>query len=109
MLKGFFMDRLLNETLLRFHEVTRLFCARNSNRPIHLSTLIRWRTRGVRGIKLEAVRIGGRWFTSREALARFITRLTCAATDSSQVRSEPSANRKRMIGLANRQLDAMGV
>ena len=42
----------------------------------HVSTLHRWRLRGVRGVKLETVLIGGRRFTSEEALRRFADRLT---------------------------------
>lgn len=42
----------------------------------HISTLIRWYTKGVRGVKLETALIGGRRFTSLEAIQRFIDRLT---------------------------------
>jgi hypothetical protein len=54
--------------------------ARNGNRT-HLSTLLRWITRGAKApsgqrVLLEAVRLGGRWMTSREALQRFAERLT---------------------------------
>ena len=39
------------------------------------STLWRWATRGVKGVKLETVRIGaGRVYTSRQALTRFLER-----------------------------------
>ena len=38
----------------------------------HISTLHRWRVRGVRGKKLETLLVGGKRFTSREALDRFI-------------------------------------
>jgi hypothetical protein len=41
----------------------------------HRSTAIRWADRGVRGSRLETVTIGGRRYTSREALTRFIARL----------------------------------
>jgi hypothetical protein len=37
----------------------------------HVSTLIRWWRRGLKGKKLETVLIGGRRFTSAEALRRF--------------------------------------
>jgi hypothetical protein len=40
------------------------------SRP-HISTVWRWIQRGVRGVKLETYLIGGRRFTSREALERF--------------------------------------
>ena len=38
----------------------------------HISTLHRWRLRGVRGKKLETLLVGGKRFTSREAIDRFI-------------------------------------
>lgn len=40
----------------------------------HLSTVIRWSRQGVGGVKLETLLIGGRRFTSREAVTRFIER-----------------------------------
>jgi hypothetical protein len=48
---------------------------------VHLSTIVRWITRGVRSpagelIRLEALRCGGRWISSLEALQRFSERLT---------------------------------
>jgi hypothetical protein len=46
----------------------------------HVSTLVRWAMRGVRGRRLETVVIGGRRFTSVEAIRRFI--------DSSDRRSQ---------------------
>src|SRR5262245_13275728 len=55
------------------------------------STLSRWIRNGLltpdgRVVKLEAARIGGRWLTSRAALARFATALTPpAGSDTSPV------------------------
>jgi hypothetical protein len=54
--------------------------ARNGKRT-HLSTLLRWIHLGARGpsgepVRLEAVRLGSRWLTSREALQRFASALT---------------------------------
>jgi hypothetical protein len=53
---------------------------RNGARP-QLSTLLRWVLEGVRGldgrlVRLEAVRLGRKWVTSRQALQRFTTALT---------------------------------
>ena len=47
----------------------------------HFQTVLRWVIHGSKGpsgsrIRLEAVRLGGRWMTSREALQRFAERLT---------------------------------
>ena len=38
----------------------------------HISTLHRWRLRGVRGRRLETFLTGGRRFTTIEAIARFL-------------------------------------
>lgn len=38
------------------------------------STAWRWAKRGLKGVKLEVVQIGGKAFTSRQALTRFIAR-----------------------------------
>ncbi len=38
----------------------------------HRATLLRWATRGLRGCYLEAEPIGARWFTSCEAIERFL-------------------------------------
>jgi hypothetical protein len=46
----------------------------------HVSTLFRWATRGVRGVKLETCLLGGRRYTSRQALQRF----SSAATGATQ-------------------------
>lgn len=42
----------------------------------HIATIVRWATRGVKGVKLETIMVGGRRFTSVEAIARFIERLS---------------------------------
>src|SRR5262245_27081454 len=44
-------------------------------RPISFSTVWRWMRRGVRGVRLESMPVGGVLFTSSEALARFFAAL----------------------------------
>jgi len=44
----------------------------------HTNTLHRWRTKGVKGVKLESAKIGGARVTSVEALARFAEKLSGA-------------------------------
>jgi hypothetical protein len=41
----------------------------------HVTTLYRWALHGVRGVRLETVIVGGRRFTSREAIGRFLATL----------------------------------
>jgi hypothetical protein len=55
----------------------------------HLSTLRRWCGRGVRGVRLETVVVGGRRFTSRVAIEQFIERTT-AARDGGSISARPS-------------------
>lgn len=49
---------------------------RRKARPVHPSTIQRWRHPGVKGVRLECVRIGGVWHTSLEAFQRFCDKLT---------------------------------
>lgn len=67
------------ESLISFAELARRLPRRRRGRPVHRSTIHRWRDPGLRQIQLEAVLIGGVWCTSREAFARFCSRLTKAA------------------------------
>jgi Protein of unknown function (DUF1580) len=61
------------------------------------ATLWRWRTKGVRGVKLETLLIGGRRYVSRVALQQFIDAVTSAAsrTEESPAASKPSNETKR--------------
>lgn len=47
----------------------------NPSCPPHVATIWRWCLRGVAGVTLESVKIGGSRFTSKEAVERFIHRL----------------------------------
>ena len=49
-------------------------------RKVHVSTIWRWSSRGIRGIKLATVRVGGMIFTSREALRNFFDQLNNSET-----------------------------
>jgi Protein of unknown function (DUF1580) len=62
----------------------RLFPGHRGGVSVNPSTVFRWVTKGTRGsdgsvVKLEAARVGGRWLTSRGAIARFVAALTAAA------------------------------
>ena len=76
---------------------------------LHVSTILRWILRGVDGVKLEAVRLGGRWVTSREALQRFAERLT-PRLDGDPVHTPrtPTA-RRRASERAERELGIFGI
>lgn len=65
-------------SLLSEHRLTFRDLASRSN--VNLSTVWRWATRGVRGVVLESLRIGGKRFTTEEAFVRFANALTRAST-----------------------------
>jgi hypothetical protein len=50
-----------------------------------LSTCWRWHRKGVRGIRLETIVIGGKRFTSAQAIERFALALTTASEATSTV------------------------
>jgi hypothetical protein len=94
---------ILGETIVSMGEVARR--VRCGGRSLHLSTVNRWRKPGLGGVCLEAVRLGGRWVTSLEALDRFVT-----ATTPSNLKPAPapSPSSRRRASVA-RALEAEGL
>jgi hypothetical protein len=92
-----------NETLISLTEAAK----RLPGRP-NITTVWRWRNRGVRGVKLESILSGGRRFTSVEALRRFQERVTAAA-DGEPVRAESPQQRLRAIERAEQRAAELGV
>ena len=72
-----------------------------------IRTVWRWMRRGAKGTRLESVTIGGRRYTSREALERFIRSQNSdhLTTPVSTVTSR----RKQGLEAAEAELDAAGV
>ncbi len=70
-----------------------------------LCAIWRWRTKGVRGRKLETVIIGGRPYTSIEAIQRFAEHR--GGTDAPSIRSP--RQRDRAIDRAERELREAGI
>src|SRR5262249_19645915 len=64
---------------------------RRGDRPPHASCLFRWAKYGLRGVRLETLRVGGTLCTSREALERFFARL--AETDDPPAPASRVGNR----------------
>ena len=93
----------------------RLFPGHRGSKFVGPSTPFRWSTKGVKTasgevIKLEAVRVGTRWLTSRSAVARFVAALTAAATPQSKV-AEPArtpTQRQRAADRAASELKRRG-
>jgi hypothetical protein len=86
---------------------------RGGARPT-LGCLLRWVLHGSRcpsgeRVRLEAVRLGGRWVTSREALQRFAERLTPRMDDEPPAPPRTANQRRRESERAAQELERMGV
>ena len=105
---------LQSERLLSLTDATKTVPVIDGKRP-HVSTVWRWCRKGVRGVRLEHVRLGHRICTSGEALNRFANRL--AEVDTTSVERESggtpkprtSAQRQRDIERADAELSAAGI
>ena len=98
-----FDNGILSEQTVTLTEACRII----PGRP-HISTVWRWHHRGCRGIRLETAVIGGRRFTSREAIVRFIERTT-ESRDGVTSTPTPSRNRQAAIKAAEQELAEAGI
>lgn len=90
----------------------------NGRRP-HVSTLWRWCRKGLKGVRLEYVRVGSKIAVSRQGLDRFFVELAAAdaaAESTPPPTQQPAAQkprsekaRARAIEAARRKLKAAGV
>jgi len=93
-----------SETLIQFPDARSAF---PGGRRISLATLHRWRLTGIRGVKLDTVLIGGLRYTSREAIARFIS-----AQNFQEAPAAPAitpSQRRKQSEAARAELEKMGV
>ena len=74
---------------------------------VHVSTMHRWRMKGVRGVRLETFLRGGVRHTTDGALERFFAAITAAADGTAPVRT--SRQREREVAAAERELAEAGI
>lgn len=89
-------SQLMSEKLIGLSDVADKFPSARSGKPVSFSCVLRWITSGIKGpagnrIRLEAIRLGGRWLTTEEALARWTDKLT---PDLSVEKTENKKRRK---------------
>jgi hypothetical protein len=102
------------ETLLSLSQAARALPSSRGGRPVTLSCVLRWVLDGVRlpsgeVVRLEALRIGGRWLTSQEAIQRFAERLTPRLDGEPAPTPRTPAARRRASERAARELEAAGI
>jgi Protein of unknown function (DUF1580) len=74
------------------------------------STWWRWSTKGIHGVKLETLLVGGRRCTSADAVARFFERTTAAASgESAQPAARTNRQRQAAIKKAEAECAAAGI
>jgi hypothetical protein len=108
--------QILDEHKIDLHQTTRLLGT--NGKPTHISTALRAITKGIKAssgnrVFLEALRIGGRWVTSREAVERFTARLTVAALREAPKAATPAIRttrqRQRELARVRRELAEAGL
>jgi hypothetical protein len=102
------------ETPLALTQAALLVPPGHGGKKTHISTLLRWILTGAKApngatVRLEAVRLGGRWLTSREALQRFAERLTPKFDDEPADVPRSPAARQRANRRAERVLERAGI
>lgn len=65
-----------------------------ARRP-HINTVLRWARKGVRGVKLDAVRVGRTFWTTRHAVAAFLAKLNSTPETASSVVAAEVLQRQR--------------
>jgi hypothetical protein len=80
------------EGTIPFSEAARRLPRMRNGRPVSPATLWRWASHGLRGVRLETVRVGGTTCTSLEALRRFFERIGSNVGDP-PITAQPSTQR----------------
>jgi|SRR5579864_1707896 len=108
------MSNLLNEQLLSLSMAAKKIPPYRGRRT-NPSTIFRWIKTGVNLagghiLKLEAIRIAGRWVTSAEAIERFVAAQN-QPTDDAPLQQSPRTpgQRRRASERAGKQLEKLGV
>jgi hypothetical protein len=103
---------LFTERILSLPQAAKVWPSYQNGKATHVSRLVRALTRGSKDpsgnlIKLEALRLGGQWVTSAEAIQRFAERLT-PSDQSAAPRCTPVA-RRRAAESADSELERLGI
>jgi hypothetical protein len=98
------MIEVATERLVALSKVGYHLPSRSTGQPVHVSTVYRWCTAGVRGVRLERVTIGGSTYTSVEAIQRFAERLTAGGAPQLHPAHMHSAHAERVARLVEHRL-----
>ena len=96
------------EAPLPLRQAARLLPNRRAGKPTHVATLYRWAQRGLRGVRLETLQVGGTLCTSREALQRFFERLS-KNPEPEAPHEARSATSQKAAELVDEELARLGI
>jgi hypothetical protein len=104
---------IAQETLLSLAQVAKRLPPNRNDRPVSLSCVLRWILSGVRTprgrVRVEGIRLGGRWLTSVEALERFIAAQTPDLSQPPAPLPRSPAARRRASERAAAELERLGI
>jgi hypothetical protein len=109
------MIDLKTEKGIRLAEAARLVPPSRGARSTHISTVLRWIVKGARApagglVRLEAVRLGGKWITSAEAVQRFCEKLTPDFEGAQDLPTPRTPGRRRKASeRAEKELARLGI
>jgi hypothetical protein len=93
------------ESTIPFREAARRLPRLRNGRPVSPATIWRWASHGLRGVKLEVVKVGGTTCTTVQAMRRFFDRIGSSAGEPPPT---PHLNTRRAEAAAE-QLDRLGI
>lgn len=97
----------LEEDIVTLGPAARLFPPIRGNRPVAPNTLLRWHVRGIRGVHLEMIYVGGYRVTSKQAIQRFIQALNSNQAEATKHKQPES--RRQAVEQAEAELKALGL
>jgi hypothetical protein len=107
------MIDVMSKTAMGLVEAAKRLPLGRRGKPATLSCILRWVLDGVKGpdgvkVKLEAVRLGGRWITDENSIRRFSERLTPVIDDPPAPTPQTAKRKKRNAERAGEVLSTMG-
>jgi hypothetical protein len=95
--------------MISLHDVPRLLPRTKPGRKIAISTVYRWTAKGIKGVRLETIQVGGRRCTSKQALERFFDALASPEpmVEESRRGYRSPRQRARALAAAQRELDRL--
>jgi Protein of unknown function (DUF1580) len=108
------MIDIASEEVLSLAQAAKLLPPGRLGRPCAFPTILRWCLSGARSldgrlVKLECLRLGGKWITSRQAIQRWAEALTPQMDDAPSQPTQTMKQRKRRAEKETRELEKLGI